>query len=576
MSHPKESAPTSPLSHDEGRNQLWHWYWLALLLVPLPMVAHYLVWNWQYEQYHFFPLLLIAVLGLAYSRFDGVIGAPRGWMAWIPIVLGLLTVLGSLALDTPWLAAIALVLFASSFLYSISGPNDASLFGLSLPLWLLVRLPLGYDQLLVLRLQSVTTQLTSVVLDVVRVPHAIAGNVIQLADRELFVAEACSGIQSVFTLAFVASLLIAMNRRPLLMFPLYLIVACVLAVAANVLRVSSVAMGQAWLDMDLASGWPHEMVGYTALAIGIGLLLSFDQLLLAMIHPIGDLDDEFAENPILTFWTWVTASRLNESSHLRSVSDAWANSFDGRPVLKRLYWGTSSIAILFLLASTARAVTRSQPTGQTMGMYSAMGPIIEPQADLFHDAFSVMRTTDHLSVRDGENPRLGENADVWTVELAGRQAQLVVSQTYSEWHEFCLCYEIDGWRLLNRETLNTAFGEGDEDTPFVAALFTKEDGRWGQLLHAGIDSNGAIVDPPEMAGRFSNRFNPEDSHAHDVVMLQLWITGNQKLDSSLYADVKSDFKKALEILSRECIEQTLTASPKTAGELPLRSTEGVE
>ncbi|MGZ7227087.1 archaeosortase/exosortase family protein, partial [Streptococcus pyogenes] len=76
-----------------------------------------------------------------------------------------------------------------------------------------------------------------VLLDAFAVPHAVANNVIQLANRELFVAEACSGIQSVFTLAFLALLMIAWRRRRVWMTPIYLLIACLLAVFANVIRV---------------------------------------------------------------------------------------------------------------------------------------------------------------------------------------------------------------------------------------------------------------------------------------------------------------------------------------------------
>ena len=67
--------------------------------------------------------------------------------------------------------------------------------GLALPLVMLINLPLGYDQLLTMRLQQITSGLSSVMLDVLAIPHALNNNVIQLATRELFVAEACSGLQ---------------------------------------------------------------------------------------------------------------------------------------------------------------------------------------------------------------------------------------------------------------------------------------------------------------------------------------------------------------------------------------------
>ncbi len=555
----------------------WRWVWLALLSSTVPMLVHYFIWNWKYEQYHFFPLLIAAVLSLFYVRFDGVYRVPRGWFAWVSVGAGTLATIASLVVDSPWLSTIGFVSFATALLASVEGRQDASLLGLAIPLVLLVRLPLGYDQLLVIWLQSITTELSSVLLDAVRVPHAVSGNVIQLASRELFVAEACSGIQSVFTLAFVALLLVALNRRPLFLAPFYFAVACVLAVAANVLRVASVAISEAWFNFDLAGGWPHEVVGYIALAIGIGLLLSFDQLFIAMVHPISDRLRLESVNPVVALWNWlIIGPDPQQSDDERIKNDGEHRSRFQRLLRgKSIRWAITSGALVLLLASTALAVMRDDVYGQGVSMFAASGAVYQPPENLFDAEVESLEILSHEVVRNGSNPRLGENADVWDCEFGGRPAQLVLSQTYLEWHEFCVCYDNGGWKLLNREVERTSTvrdSESDAETttpkveiPVAVALFKREDGQWGHLFYAGITATGKYVNPPELAGRLTARFMDRDSgwleEQGGVLMCQLWITGNEKLDRQASMDLRTSFAAAMRVIAANIVAQPESTLP---------------
>ncbi len=550
----------------------WRWFWLSLLVSTVPMLIHYFIWNWQYEQYHFFPILIIAVAALAYSRFDGIFRGPRNWLVWSAIGLGGLATLVSLLVDSPWLSTVAFVLFVTAFFSSSEGSADATLVGLAVPLVLLVRLPLGYDQLLVIWLQKITTELSSVLLDVIRIPHAATGNVIQLASRELFVAEACSGIQSVFTLAFVALILVAVNRRPIFMSILYFIVACILAVAANVLRVSSVAAGEAWFDIDLASGWPHEAVGYIALAVGIGLLLSFDQLFAAIVHPVPECGSTDRFNPLANAWNWFAFGAEHQTEGPSSGSEDGRNSMMEFAKISGLIRAFVITGGVLFLGSAAVALTRDFPVIHTIDLYAARDVVFDPSKDLFDSRFNTLRAIDHQEVRDGADPRLGENADVWTCQLTDRRAQLVLSQTYNEWHEFCVCYEIGGWRLLNRE-VDTATVENpdssvtgsleptvpESEIPFAVALFNRDDGKWGQLFYAGITVKGNYVDPPELTGGLSGRFmrtNNATDFDGGVLMCQIWVTGDEKLDREVYGGIKADFARALAVIAIGVKEQT--------------------
>ncbi len=236
-------------------------------------------------------------------------------LSWIAIGVGVALTAFGIAIASPWICAVAFVSFAATFYFAATDKEGRSLIGLALPLVMLINLPLGYDQLLTIRLQQITTGLSSVMLDVLAIPHAVANNVIQLTTRELFVAEACSGIQSVFTLMFLATLLVSIYRRPIWLAPLYLVIAALLAIAANVLRVTVVAVGDVWLSIDLADGWQHELVGYSALCIATLFLLSFDHLVTTLLHPVDPVVDG-ENNPLITAWNFI----VGDDHHDRTAS----------------------------------------------------------------------------------------------------------------------------------------------------------------------------------------------------------------------------------------------------------------
>src|SRR5436853_413288 len=67
-------------------------------------------------------------------------------------------------------------------------------------LWLLIPPPLNLDQRLVTRLQTFTARQSSRLLDQLGVLHVMQGNVVVIPHKHLLVEEACSGINSLFSM----------------------------------------------------------------------------------------------------------------------------------------------------------------------------------------------------------------------------------------------------------------------------------------------------------------------------------------------------------------------------------------
>ncbi|MCC9655659.1 exosortase U [Rhodopirellula halodulae] len=534
---------------------VWTWFWAALLVAGLPMLTIYFTRMWRLDHYQYFPFAIGAVVWLAWSRSDRYFYAPSRLSSLALIAIGVLAMLGSWSVQSPWMMSIAFVCFAAACLAVMRGPADKSLLGLALPLLLLVRLPLGYDQLLVIELQRLTTLMSSLLLDVLSIPHAVTRNVIELPDRELFVAEACSGIQSVFTMAFLSTLIVAINRRKLWLAPIYLVIALILAVGGNVLRVTMVAVADQWLSLDLASGWAHDILGYTTLAISAFFLWSFDGMVMTLMHVTGTSAEEHADNPIVAAWNWVVDDGQNvdavgeyyRSNQPTTDSNKVGLQLQLARLLNRLQAKPFAIAMgvlgVVLVSVTTSSAMKVSAIGMEQGAQGMFldGLIFDPPASLIASGNTGFELVSHQSSRENENPILGRNADVWkfsaVVGGVPIQGQFVLSQTYAEWHELCLCYENQDWRLLNRTLEETEASASAATTaePFAYALFGGDTEARGHLWYTAITSDGDFVFPPERPGRIGNRLAEASDGLEETIepmmMLQLWVASPQKLDT---------------------------------------------
>ncbi len=536
---------------------------------------------WHLPHYQYFPFAIAAVVWLAWTRSDRNFYPPARIGSLLGVCLGSIALLAAWTLKSPWMMTVAFVFFACGCLNAMRGKRDASLLAVGLPLLLLVRLPLGMDQILVLKLQQLTTVLSSLMLDVIGVAHAITGNVIQLPGRELFVAEACSGIQSVFTLAFLSTLIVVIYRRRLWLVPLYLIVASLLAVAGNVIRVTTVAVAESWYHFDLASGWMHDALGYLTLGLAAMLLVSFDNLIFSVLHPISQSMAGASSNPLVQFWNWCVddGSTIDVADSYYEVAKpkkrfdteraefrSWMETWQNTPAL-------TAIATLGLTLTIVSVVKASQvrPTGVEAGAgLFADGLIWDPSPEWIAQAESSYPITFHQVARNGEDPRLGRNADVFNFshvqadsdDIAG---QFVISQSYHEWHELCLCYQSSEWRLLDREVERLAEDpDVATNTPFALAIFSNENGHRGYLWFSAIAENGAIVTPPPSPGRLGGRlddaFNSDESEGKRVMMVQLWMPVLDRLDAEVTRKVSQDFV-GLRELARQSVQ---SLKPRTS------------
>jgi len=553
-------------------------FWISIYVALLPFMVLYSIAMWHQPLYQYFPFLLLGVFGLAYMRSDGSFRFPEGRLSITCAVIAILVLILAAVLASSWLGAIAFILFTVSFFSTLRGQDGRKLTYLTLPLLMFVRAPQMWTYAVMFRLQGMTTKLSSVLLDVAGIPHDHAANTIELADKKLFVAEACSGVQSLFTMCFLAFLLLVYRRRTLLLTPVYLAAAIVLAVLGNIIRVTSIAVFQAWFEVDLSVGWQHELVGYIALAISAGVLLSFDHLISLFFHPVEASETAILDNPLLVAWNRIFRKRDyatfksqassrktgqgSNQSRYEAALEAASQTRGYRLLGYRIVVGIAfACAVMMIGWKLFRTPDRR--------------PIVATDAILFQPSDQFLAAADvpitvigHQRVRDsqfGIYDRLGKNADVWQCGIGERRGDFVISQPYIGWHELTVCYRVLDWNMLGRKTIEFP---GSRE-PIVMGSFFK-DGLYGSLFFSGVNSNGELPRTPgySPSARALAPIYPlimddfaERTGSAQTVMIQYWTVSQQELTPEETREIAKTMHELRAHVSDEIASQTNSMLP---------------
>ena len=473
------------------------WVWVALAVACLPSLFDHIQRMWQLEQYHYLPALGLALGLLIVQRWDRHSNPPRGLEAWSFLGLGAaLSVLGFLA-SSSWLGALGFVCFLGGWLKSQTTNSGESLFHLWPPAVMLIPLPLGFDTSLTHWMQLWSSKISSYALDFLEIPHTLFGNVLRLPSGTLFVEEACSGVQSLFTVLFVGVLLIAIFRRSLWLIPAYVVAALFWAGAMNVARIVVIAYAQSMFDFDLAHGWQHAVLGYVCLVGACLLLLSTDRLLRVLAFPIESNSATGVEqNPIVYSWNRSIAqsdSRIVEMRTSRLFSSPWITG------------GLIGFSALVFICQVIRFAPNATANSDTIiGVHDRVVAVPESLSVLVPGFVQIA----HETMEGRIDQPMGEHADVWKGEYKGMPVTIALSQPYPEWHDLCVCYTGAGLNLNDRKVVPT-----DEDWNYVAARFIADEGTVSYLWFSAFDATKRPANAPDTGvfTRWISRLNAGDS-----------------------------------------------------------------
>lgn len=167
------------------------------------------------------------------------------------------------------LAGVGLVLFFRGWRQVLHWWLPILLLGLSIPI------PAVLTTSLALPLQLMASKWGAALLQARHVPVVLAGNIIRLPGRDLFVTEACSGLRSLTALLALGVLVGGLWLRHPLSRILLVALAIPVAMVVNAFRVFLTGFLVHWVDPALGEGFMHLSEGWLLFVIAFLILGGF-------------------------------------------------------------------------------------------------------------------------------------------------------------------------------------------------------------------------------------------------------------------------------------------------------------
>ena len=261
---------------------------LALALVLYAPVLYYMVLHWQVSQDYSHGFLIFPLaLYFAWERRRLLMRVPieGSWWGLVPLVLGAASLaVGRLGTE--------LMTLRSSFVLTLIG-LVLLLLGrrvfrvLAFPLlflFLMIPLPQSLVNVVAFPLQLVAADAAVRVLQALGIPALLEGNIIHLANAQLFVAEACSGLRSLMALITLGIVFAYFFRKSLVERVIIVLSAIPIAIVVNAFRVALTGILTHNYGQDAAEGVIHMTEGFFTFALAFVLLLG-EAWLLQRLRP---------------------------------------------------------------------------------------------------------------------------------------------------------------------------------------------------------------------------------------------------------------------------------------------------
>ncbi len=441
---------------------------LCLFLAYLPLLWIEARFLWDQPQHQSFPLVVLGAIFLTNQRLRGLAQLHPGYAGTAYLTFGFALSLLALGLWTsePRLASLSAMTCLLSTIYAVGGSSLVwTLLPIWLFLWLAVPLPAGLDRDLILFLQNWTAGASSFILDKVGVFHVPEGSVVCIPGKRLFVDEACSGIQSLYSgLAFTAFLLLSRRRR-LIHSLLLLSATLIFILAANVARVSGVALFEARWQIEASTGWRHQLAGWLAFFAALGLVFSADSLLLfALGRP------------------------MPQPNRANDIEDANATVWPAFQTTALAAWPIT--AVLAVLAVVQVPTWWSAATDPNT-MRSAALPVKLGEDALPAEWGPWKRVGYDFRERESSS-QMGQFSQFWRYRRADVEVVVSLDYPYPNFHDLTVCYRMEGQTLLKRKILKPP-----DNRPYVAAELRKGMDQRVWLWFSGFNARGTALKPDE-------------------------------------------------------------------------------
>jgi exosortase len=419
---------------------------LAIAHVPL-LLAHLHVLSLK-PHYEFYPLVFVGAGVLAWPirrlLAAGHRANPTEWKIGLGLLaLNWLMLTTAVVLDSPWLGMVsfwellAAVALLAGGRVTLRAAVPALIF-----LVLVIPPPMNLDTKLVTSLQTVTSKISSKILNRMGVLHFLDGNTVEIGTKSYFVDKACSGINSLFsTIAVTLFCVLYFGSSWLRTICLFLAVVF-WVVAANVTRVTSIvwldrrfgidlskeqwdwAKGQTLLDINLDRfvPGPHALFGFLLFAMVLGLMYSTNRFLMFLGTTI----------------RWGDQAPLSEDDPV-PPTDA--------PPPHTVSWVTAMpcLALYGVLVLFQAGEVKLGAVGTESEMVKFFNGWDKEYLPPVIGAGWKQQGDSNFEKRDRDNP-FGAHSRTWQYHHpSGMHATISFDYPFPEWHDLRMCYTSVGW-----------------------------------------------------------------------------------------------------------------------------------
>ena len=282
-------AQAISLSHDSSA-QFWKrpLVWQAAVLLALvawlyiPVLASLSRQWWSdpnFSHGFFVPLFSLFLLWQNWSKIALVPQKPSVWGLPVIVFSLCMLILGTLGAEVFLARTSLIVLIAGIVIFCLGWQMlRAVLFPLAF-LVLMVPIPAIILNQVTFPLQILASKLAAWALPLLGVPVLREGNVINLPALPLEVAEACSGIRSLLSLATLSIMYGYLMERRVLIRVLVAVASVPIAVAANGFRIVGTGLLVQYWDPDKAEGFFHLFSGWLIFVSSLLMLFVLHQVL---------------------------------------------------------------------------------------------------------------------------------------------------------------------------------------------------------------------------------------------------------------------------------------------------------
>lgn len=264
----------------------------GLLLLVVPTLLDLVEMVWVRDDEFQGAVILAVVVWLVWDRRQVLLDAPAGASP----VAGLVVLLGGLALyfvgrtlGILVFQVSALIPILAGVLLAMRGTTALRAYWFALLFIIyLVPLPAYVQDAMTLPLKQEVSALAARLMYAAGYPIAHEGVVITVGQYQLLVADACAGLNSMFSLSALGLLFLYLVRRQS-WWHNALVVACLLPIAfvANLVRVIVLVLVTYHFGDEAGQGFMHGLSGLVLFAIALASVVMLDALALRIRHAAG-------------------------------------------------------------------------------------------------------------------------------------------------------------------------------------------------------------------------------------------------------------------------------------------------